>query len=126
MFYITKDKIILEQIRKKISRKDIGAVVIFEGIVRNINEGKKVKAITYEAYQELCNNEGKIILNEAKEKYSLIDALCIHRFGELIVGDVAVIVMTSSMHRSQSYLANQYIIDNAKKRLPIWKKEHFC
>jgi molybdopterin/thiamine biosynthesis adenylyltransferase/molybdopterin synthase catalytic subunit len=102
-----------------------GAFVSFEGRVRNTNEGKKVESLEYQIYNELALKEGEKILNEAKEKFSIIDTAAIHREGHLFLGDIAILIGTLSKHRKEAYLANKFIIDQIKLRLPIWKKEHY-
>jgi len=102
-----------------------GAYVSFEGWVRNHNEGKEVKSLEYEAYHALANKEGERILQEAKEKFDILESLCIHRIGHLQIGEVAVWVGVIAKHRDAAFLACRYIIDEVKIRVPIWKKEHY-
>ncbi len=102
-----------------------GAYVSFEGWVRNHNEGKEVKSLEYEAYPALANKEGERILQEAKEKFDILESLCIHRIGHLQIGEVAVWVGVIAKHRDAAFLACRYIIDEVKIRVPIWKKEHY-
>ncbi len=102
-----------------------GAHVIFEGWVRNHNEGKAVDALEYEAYLVLAQTEGERILEEAADKFDILVSACVHRVGHLAIGDTAVWVGVSSAHRDAAFNANRYIIDEIKHRLPIWKKEHY-
>jgi molybdopterin synthase catalytic subunit len=102
-----------------------GAFVYFAGVVRNINEGKKVQFLEYEAYEQLAEREIKKILKEALEKWKLDFVDAIHRLGRLELSEIAVIVSTASEHRSEAYEANRYIIDRIKFEVPIWKKETF-
>jgi molybdopterin synthase catalytic subunit len=103
-----------------------GACVTFEGRVRNLNEGRTVKALDYEAYAPLAEKEGHAIIGEAGRKYPIIRALCVHRTGSLVLGDIAVWVAVTAAHRAAAFEACRYIIDEAKARLPIWKKEHYA
>ena len=102
-----------------------GACVTFEGWVRNRNEGQPVSALDYEAYAPLAEKEGARILAEAREKFSILAAHCVHRTGHLALGDLAVWVGVTAEHRGAAFDACRYIIDEAKARVPIWKKEHY-
>ena len=103
-----------------------GACVTFEGWVRNRNEGQAVRSLEYEAYAPLATSEGELILAEARARFSLLGAVCVHRVGHLQLGDLAVWVGVTAEHRGAAFDACRYIIDEAKARLPIWKKEHYA
>ena len=103
----------------------IGARSVFEGTVRDTNDGHDVTKLEYECYEPLAMKEGNKILGEAIEKFGLIDAFCIHRIGTLEVGETAVIVVATSGHRNEAFKGCRYIIDEVKYRVPIWKKEHY-
>ncbi len=102
-----------------------GACVTFEGWVRDHNEGRPVQALDYEAYAPLAEKEGARILTEAREKFAIYGAVCVHRTGALALGDLAVWVGVSAAHRGAAFDACRYLIDEAKARVPIWKKEHY-
>lgn len=102
-----------------------GACVSFEGRVRNRNEGRDVERLEYEAYAPLAGKEGERIIAEARERWPIIAARCVHRTGMLEIGDCAVWVGVVSPHRDEAFAACRYIIDEVKVRLPIWKKEHY-
>ena len=103
-----------------------GACVTFEGWVRNRNEGQPVLSLEYEAYAPLAEKEGARILAEAQDKFALLGAACVHRTGHLQLGDLAVWVGVTAEHRGAAFEACRYVIDEAKARLPIWKKEHYA
>ena len=103
-----------------------GACVTFEGWVRNRNEGQPVLSLEYEAFVPLAESEGEKILTEARERFSLVAAACVHRTGHLQLGELAVWVGVTAEHRGAAFDACRYIIDEAKARLPIWKKEHYA
>ena len=125
MFEITSKPINVTRLKEKLADNAAGALVIFEGLVRNHNEGESVSSLEYEAFKELAVSEGKAIIAEAKEKFEILDAACIHREGHLQIKDLAVWVGVTSAHRAAAFEACQYIIDEVKTRLPIWKKEHY-
>jgi molybdopterin synthase catalytic subunit len=102
-----------------------GACVTFEGRVRSQNEGRDVVALEYQAYGELAQKEGEKIVREARDRFQVIGAKCVHRTGSLTLGDIAVWVAVTAAHRAAAFDACRYIIDETKGRLPIWKKEHY-
>lgn len=103
-----------------------GACVIFEGWVRDHNDGRKVHRLDYQAYAALAHNEGEAILSEALAKFALRGARAIHRTGSLAIGDLAVWVGVSADHRDAAFAACRWIIDEIKLRVPIWKNEHYA
>ncbi len=103
-----------------------GACVTFEGWVRNHADGRPVLALDYEAFGELAEREGARIIAEAREKFDLLALACVHRTGALQIGDLAVWVGVVSAHRGAAFDACRYVIDEAKARVPIWKKEHYA
>jgi molybdopterin synthase catalytic subunit len=103
-----------------------GACVTFEGWVRNQNAGRAVLRLDYQAYASLAQGEGERILVEARQRFALVDAACVHRVGALAIGDLAVWVGASAAHRDAAFAACRYIIDEVKQRVPIWKNEHYA
>jgi molybdopterin synthase catalytic subunit len=102
-----------------------GGYVSFEGWVRDHNEGRAVRRLEYEAFADLAVKEGDLIVAEALQRFPIKHALCVHRTGELAIGELAVWVGVSSAHRGEAFDACRYIIDEVKHRVPIWKKEHY-
>jgi molybdopterin synthase catalytic subunit len=103
-----------------------GGFVAFEGWVRNHHEGRAVLRLAYEAFPALAEKEGARVLAEAVKQFGVVRALCVHRTGELAIGDVAVWVGVSAHHRDEAFRACRYVIDEIKQRVPIWKKEHYA
>lgn len=103
-----------------------GALVTFEGWVRNHNDGRPVQRLEYEGYEALGIAEGERILAEATSHFGISHARCVHRLGELALGDLAVWVGVSAHHRDEAFAACRYIIDEVKQRVPIWKKEFYA
>src|SRR5512135_1095076 len=103
-----------------------GACVTFEGWVRNQNAGRAVQRLEYQAYAPLARAEGERILVEAKQRFALLDATCVHRVGALAIGELAVWVGVSAAHRDAAFAACRFIIDEVKLRVPIWKNEHYA
>jgi molybdopterin synthase catalytic subunit len=102
-----------------------GGYASFEGWVRDNNEGERVRHLEYEAFEALGVREGERIVAEAVSRYQVMRAACVHRLGDLAVGELAVWVGVSAPHRDEAFGACRYIIDEVKHRLPIWKKEHY-
>lgn len=103
-----------------------GAILQFVGVVRNnTNSPKGVIGLFYESEPTLATETIQEIVNDAITEFNLIKAHCIHRIGELSVGDQAIVVTTAGAHREETYLANRYIVDRVKYEAAIWKKELF-
>ncbi len=111
---------------KSFVTSECGAVVTFEGRIRDHNEGQKVDSLEYEVYDALAIIEGEKILNNAKEQFDILNAYCVHREGHLQIGDLAVWIVVNSKHRKEAFKACDFIIDAIKKTVPIWKKEHYA
>ena len=124
-FAVTHTAIDVDAAKKAVSDPGCGALAVFEGWIRNHNEGQAVERLEYEVYRPVAEKEGARIIDEAIERFGVSHAICIHREGLLELGDIAVIVCVSSPHRGEAFDACRYIIDQTKVRLPIWKKEHY-
>lgn len=98
----------------------------FEGRVRNHNDGRPVLALDYEAFAVLAEREGARIVAEARERFDVLALACVHRIGALQIGDLAIWVGVAAAHRDAAFGACRYVIDEAKARVPIWKKEHYA
>lgn len=112
-------------LRAELADPGCGGFVSFEGWVRDHNEGQRVTRLEYEAFAPLAVREGERVIAEARERFGLRGALCVHRIGALELGEIAVWVGVATPHRDEAFRACRYIIDEVKHRLPIWKKEHY-
>jgi molybdopterin/thiamine biosynthesis adenylyltransferase/molybdopterin synthase catalytic subunit/rhodanese-related sulfurtransferase len=124
-FRFTRGPIDVAAMRAQLADPSAGGYAAFEGWVRNHNEGLAVRHLEYEAFEALAVKEGERIVAEAKQRFGIEHAACVHRIGDLQVGAMAVWVGVSSRHRHEAFLACRYIIDEVKHRVPIWKKEHY-
>jgi molybdopterin/thiamine biosynthesis adenylyltransferase/molybdopterin synthase catalytic subunit/rhodanese-related sulfurtransferase len=111
--------------RQRVTDPACGGYASFEGWVRDHNEGQQVQHLEYEAFELLAAKEGERIIAEAVERFGVEHAACVHRLGDLQLGEMAVWVGVSARHRQEAFLACRYIIDEVKHRVPIWKKEHY-
>ncbi len=124
-FRISPEPIDAEVLRKDLQAHAAGACVTFEGWVRDHNDGQPVQSLEYEAYALLAEKEGERILREAQEKFAIETMAGVHRVGHLQLGEIAIWVGVTARHRGAAFDACRYIIDEAKARLPVWKKEHY-
>jgi molybdopterin synthase catalytic subunit len=115
-----------DQLRDDLVDAAAGAYTSFEGWIRNVNDGHDVLRLEYEAYEPLAISEGQRVIEEAMDRFRVLNARCVHRVGLLEIGECAVWVGVSSGHRDEAFVACRYIIDEVKVRLPIWKKEHYA
>lgn len=102
-----------------------GAVVTFVGRIRDHSNDRGVRAITYEAYPELARRIGEKILLEAVDAYAVHGAECHHGTGTMTVGEPATWIGVSAPHREEAFTACRYVLDEVKKRVPIWKREEY-
>ncbi|ANB17910.1 molybdenum cofactor biosynthesis protein MoaE [Dokdonella koreensis] len=112
--------------RRHLDHPSAGACVSFEGWVRDHNDGKAVLRLDYQAYGALAEHEGQAVLAEAMRRFPIRAARCVHRVGPLEIGDLAVWVGVSADHRGAAFEACHWIIDEVKRRVPIWKNEHYA
>ena len=104
---------------------NVGSTVTFQGIVRDTESSRELSHLFYDADEKLATVELNKILEEAKEKYGLIDAIAIHRIGIVKPGETSLFVAVNSTHRKEGFDGCKFIVDAIKERLPIWKKDHF-
>ena len=122
-----KEKILTSNAEKFIKDSKFGASIYFLGTVRNINDNKTVTGITYDSHDEMVIKSFEEIYNEADQKLDIKDKAVFieHAKGYLNLGDVSIIIAVACKHRDQAYVLSRYIIEEIKKRSPIWKKEHY-
>lgn len=123
-FAITAQPIDAAGLKAGMTCAEAGALATFEGWVRNHNDGRAVALLEYEAFPELAQHEGEAILAEARRRFAIEEACCVHRVGRLAIGELAVWVGVTAKHRDAAFRACRMIIDAVKARVPIWKKEH--
>src|SRR5215469_8783916 len=124
-FRLSRIAIDVTAARQELADPACGGYASFEGLVRNHNEGQRVRHLEYEAFEPLAVKEGERIVAEAIKRFGIEHAACIHRIGDLAIGEMAVWVGASARHRDEAFRACRYIIDEVKHRVPIWKKEHY-
>ena len=122
-----KEKILTSNAEKFIRNSKFGASIYFLGTVRNINDNKTVTGITYDSHDEMVIKSFEEIYNEADQKLDIKDKAVFieHAKGYLNLGEISIIIAVACRHRDQAYVLSRYIIEEIKKRSPIWKKEHY-
>ena len=125
---IKEKKISLSEAEKIISSSDFGASIYFTGTVRNQNNNKSVIGITYDSHDELVLKSFKEIYEEANQKLNIQNKAVFieHAKGYLNLGEISIIIAVACKHRDEAYILSRYIIEEIKKRSPIWKKEHYA
>jgi molybdopterin synthase catalytic subunit len=120
-----KDLIDLTSSIKNFSSNSDGSQLIFVGQARDRSNNKEVLHLEYEIYKEMALSELNKIADDAISNWSLTNCLIIHRYGKVDIKEASILIIVSSPHRKESYLASKYIIDTIKKTVPIWKKEFY-
>ena len=102
-----------------------GAVIDFWGIVRPIEDGREIDGIDYDAHREMAEHQLKRIAEQAAERFGLKFVIVHHRIGFIAVGEASLFLRVASSHRSEGFRASQWIVDELKKKVPIWKRPRF-
>lgn len=124
---IAATPLLLHEERRRLHHpSDCGGYVCFDGLVRDINGGQRVLRLDYETYDVLAIKEMRRIAEEAMERFGLRVVNAVHRKGSLAIGDTAVLVQVMSRHRREAFEGCRFVIDQIKRRVPIWKKEYYA
>lgn len=122
---ITQEPIRLNDFFSEGADPSCGAIASFVGLVRNHDHGRRVLKLHYECYRSMAEKMLEWIVVEAKERWPVHEVLVRHRIGTLEIGEVAVAIAVSSAHRAEAFQACRFVIEEIKRRVPIWKKEIF-
>ncbi|MCS7264720.1 MAG: molybdenum cofactor biosynthesis protein MoaE [Armatimonadetes bacterium] len=123
---LTDEPIDVSNLLSFVASPQSGAIVTFLGTVREFSHGKRVLALTYEAYEPMATKELMRIAEEMKRKWQICKVAIVHRVGTLSIGDVSVAIVVSAPHRSDAFAAARHAIERIKEIVPIWKREHFA
>jgi molybdopterin synthase catalytic subunit len=126
MFQLSEIAINAADLTRELAHSGAGACITFEGRVRDRNRSREVLRLGYQAYAPLAQSEGVRIIEEARARFEILDARCVHRVGVLEIGELAVWVGVSAAHRDAAFAACRFVIDEVKLRVPIWKNEHYA
>jgi molybdopterin synthase catalytic subunit len=104
---------------------DAGAMVAFWGVVRRFEDGREIEGIEYEAHREMAEHQLKRIAEQAVEDFGLKLVIVHHRIGFIAVGEPSLFLRVASLHRGEGFRASEWIVDELKKKVPIWKRPRF-
>jgi molybdopterin synthase catalytic subunit len=122
---LTREAIDADKIVRAAKSGGDGAVVVFDGIVRNHSRGRRTLYLDYEAYEEMAARQMRELGVKARERFSVRQVTMVHRLGRLEIGETSVLIVVASAHRSAAFEACRWLIDSIKQTVPIWKKETF-
>jgi MoaE-MoaD fusion protein len=122
---IVRGRIDMRQTLDAIKRPEDGAVVVFEGVVRNQTRGRKTLYLDYEAYEEMAVQQLESLAAQALAQFAIRDVFVTHRLGRIEIGETSVLIVVASVHRAAAFDACRWLIDTLKRSVPIWKKEYF-
>lgn len=122
---IVHDPIEPDVVLGRVGSDEDGAVLLFLGVVRDHADGRSVRGMRYDAYEEMASDIVRTIATEASERFGTDRISITHRVGELRVGEVSAAIAVSTPHRAEAYDASRWVIEEIKRRLPVWKKERY-
>jgi len=122
---LVRDRIATETVLAEIKQPQDGAVVVFEGIVRDQTRGRRTLYLDYEAYEPMAGRKLKGLAAEALQRFQIREVVLVHRLGRLQHSETSVLIVVASAHRAAAFEACRWLIDTLKKTVPIWKKEYF-
>ena len=111
---------------REVSDAANGATLLFVGTVRDVNDGRAVTGIEYAAYADMADRELGAIVREACDRWHTTNVVVEHRVGRLAVGEASVVIAVAHPRRAQAYDASRYVIEELKRRVPIWKREEYA
>lgn len=125
MIRLQEDKINVEDVISSVQSPDAGAIDVFIGTVRNQTKNKAVIHLEFEAYESMAIAEIMKIVSRAKSTWPILNISVVHAVGKLEIGDIPVVIAVSTAHRKAAFEACEFVIDELKKTVPIWKREFF-
>ena len=122
---LTRERIDRDALMTALQQPSDGAVVVFDGIVRDNTRGRKTLYLDYEAYEEMALGQMQKLAREAGERFAIDRVGVVHRLGRLEIGESSIVIVVTSAHRAAAFDACRWLIDTLKRTVPVWKKEHF-
>jgi molybdopterin synthase catalytic subunit len=123
---LTDQPLEADEVARRVADPSCGAVVVFEGTVRDSHRGRAVERITYSAYRAMAQSRLREIASRLEQRYPGSRVAIVHRLGELRVGEPSVVIAVASPHREAAYAANREALERLKTEVPIWKREHYA
>lgn len=125
MFHLVREPIDIRKITDRVQKPEDGALVVFEGVVRNNANGKAVRFLEYDAYEVMAVKKLEEVGKRARKEFAIRDIAIVHRMGHMDVGECSVVIVVASAHRGPAFEACRFAIDQIKEIVPIWKKEFY-
>lgn len=125
LFELVQAPIDVPALRQRVRGAGDGAIVIFDGFVRNESHGRATKYLEYEAYEPMALSKMREIGSQLHQKFAIHRVAIVHRLGRLEIGETSVLISVSAPHRAAGFDACRFAIETLKKTVPIWKKEYF-
>ncbi|MBN2339362.1 MAG: molybdenum cofactor biosynthesis protein MoaE [Acidobacteria bacterium] len=125
MFSLTREPIDTARISRSLQQPEDGALVVFEGIVRNHARDKAVRYLEYEAYESMALKKLEEVGTTARSRFDIRDIAIVHRLGHMEIGEASTVIVVASAHRGAAFEACRFAIDTIKEIVPIWKKEFY-
>ena len=122
---LVREPIDVAALVREVARSAHGAIVLFLGVVRDVNEGREVTGIEYTAYEAMASSQLQAIAGEAADRFGSSDVIIVHRLGELALEEASVGIAVAHAHRDVAYALSRWTIEELKRRVPIWKREHY-
>jgi molybdopterin synthase catalytic subunit len=126
MFKVTTEPLSVQAVNDVVKRPTDGAVVTFDGIVRNNFDGRPVRYLEYEAYAAMAEKKMAQIAAEMRQKFAIGEIAMVHRIGRLEIGESSIVIAVAAPHRHAAFEACSYAMDRVKEEVPVWKKEFFA
>lgn len=123
LFRVTPEELRVDEATGAVANPAAGAINVFLGVVRNENKGRGVQYLEYDAYPEMAEKVMAEIAGEACERFGLLDCAIFHRTGRLEIGEASLVIAISCGHRAESFDGGHWLVNEIKKRVPVWKKE---
>lgn len=122
---IVRERIVPHDVIPPLEKPEDGAIVIFDGIVRNHSRNRKTLYLEYDAYEDMALTQLNELAREAMQRFAIRNVTVVHRLGHLEIGESSVLIAVFSAHRAAAFDACRWVIDTLKRKVPIWKKEYF-
>ncbi|NLV31907.1 MAG: molybdenum cofactor biosynthesis protein MoaE [Acidobacteria bacterium] len=126
MFSLTREQIDTTRITRSLQQPEDGALVVFEGVVRNHARDKAVRFLEYEAYESMALKKLEEVGAMARSRFDIRDIAIVHRLGHMEIGEASTVIVVASAHRGAAFEACRFAIDTIKEIVPIWKKEFYA
>ena len=123
---LTREPIDRDALVRRLQQPGDGAIVVFDGVVRDNTRGRRTVFLDYEAYEDMALAEMEKLARQAADRFAIDRVGVVHRLGRLEIGESSIVIVVTSAHRAAAFEACRWLIDTLKRTVPVWKKEHFA